>query len=458
MTPTELQKNKTENSIKHWLDFARKAIGKKGSDQFEIYLEDRRGFHVDVKNQEVDSFIRSQDQGIHFRILKNKKLGHSFSTTLSESAILEAIDSAFSIMKVLPEDEHHQLFEFDQVVYPEVNQWNQAGLAMPVESKIKLALDLEKACKDTDKRIVALRSASFKENQIQVWLSDSHGNEIQHQATRFSMSALCKSQQDQETQTGFDFQFAWDLSEIDPLVIGKSAASDALELLGAVIPKSMKCPVIIPPRVMADLIDFIAPSMNAEAIDKKKSMLIGKLHQKVFSDQMTLIDDGLYPNGLGTTPFDGEGVPKKKLVLFDQGEFVETYRDLYYASKNKAPSTASTHRSIQSKPSVSPSNLYLKPGKKDQEALICSIDRGVLVTHLMGLHTANPITGQFSLGANGRLIEKGKLSTPLREFAVAGSMFDLFSRIDEVGSDLRFFGTTGAPSVLVSELSIGGKD
>ncbi len=455
-----LEKNEKETmtrSANHWTEYARRQLSKRSPDRFEIYIETRRGLQIDIKDQKIDSFLRSQDLGLSVRVLKNKKMGGSFCTHLSESAVERAIDSAFAVLNELPEDKFHQLYDFGSTVYPEIHQWSDRSLQTPIEDKIKKAIELEKACRDFDPRIKALRSASMREIATEVILCDSSGAQIKHKATRYTLSALCKSEDQGETQTGYDFDFSWDLSDLDPAQIGGNAAKDALELLGAKIPNSTQCPVVFPSRIMCDLIGFISSSFSEENIDKRKSMLVGKLDQTIFSNQVTFIDDGLYPNGLGTTPFDGEGIPKKKTILVEDGQFIDTLRDLYQSKKTGKPPTASTHRSLQSAPSIGPSNFYLKPGKKTYNELIGSIQKGAVITHLMGIHTANPITGQFSLGASGLWIENGKISHPIREFAVAGNMIQLFSQVEEIGSDLRFYGTTGSPSAIVSQLSIGGR-
>src|SRR6185437_1308109 len=176
----------------------------------------------------------------------------------------------------------------------------------------------------------------------------------------------------------------------------------------------------------------------------------------VFSDQVTLVDDGLLSGGYGTSPFDGEGVPSRKTVLVDGGFIRGTLYDSYYARKAGTASSGNAQRGIKAPPSIGYNNLFLEPGKTGVTGLLDGISKGVLITNLMGLHTANPVTGDFSLGASGILIERGKLTTPVRGFAVAGNILDVFKKITDIGKDIRFFGSTGAPSIRVSEISVGG--
>src|SRR5262249_48902377 len=153
------------------------------------------------------------------------------------------------------------------------------------------------------------------------------------------------------------------------------------------------------------------------------------------------IDDGLLPGGTSTSPFDGEGEPSRTTTLVDHGLVMNYLYDSYYARKQGVKSTANSRRGgLKSPPSVGSTNIYLTKGNLSFDRLVGLVDRGVYVTEVMGLHTANPVTGDFSIGASGILIEKGKLTKPVKGFAIAGNLIDLLKNISEVGSDLRFWG------------------
>ena len=218
----------------------------------------------------------------------------------------------------------------------------------------------------------------------------------------------------------------------------------------------MQCPAILRNSVVAELVEFLSSSFSAEQIDKGRSMLAGKIGQRLFSEHVTLVDDGLLAGGFATSPFDGEGIPSTKTRLVDGGMVAGALYDCYYARKLGADPTGSSVRGIKSPPSIGFSNLYMEPGRHAPERLLDGISKGILITDLMGLHTANPVTGDFSLGASGILIENGKLTRPCRGFAVAGNVLELFRKMTDISSDLRFFGNVGAPSVRVSEISVGG--
>src|SRR6185437_14905507 len=150
---------------------------------------------------------------------------------------------------------------------------------------------------------------------------------------------------------------------------------------------TLSCPAVFRNDVVAELLEFISSIFSGEQIDKGCSMLIGKQGELVFSDQVTLIDDGLLSGGYGTSPFDGEGVPSRKNLLVDGGFVRGILYDSYYARKHRAAPTGNAQRGIKSPPSIGYNNLYLQPGQMDFKGLMDGISKGILITNLMGVHT-----------------------------------------------------------------------
>ncbi|MEO5970184.1 MAG: TldD/PmbA family protein [Bdellovibrionia bacterium] len=435
---------------------ATKRLAELNPDQFEVYYEHRTSTKIDSKDQEIDTLSRSEDVGLAIRIIKDGKLGFSYTTSLENNAIHKAVETAFEISQYMPEDKNVGLHALGNAVYPSVDNFDSHGLDVPLSEKILLAKSLEAQCRKADSRITAVRLASIYESCLETILVDSNGEHLQHKSTGYSASVTCKAESGGESQMGSEFAFSNYLDALPIQSVALLSAQWAVELLGSTSAPTMKCPAILRNSVMADLLEFLSDSFSAEQMDKGRSMLAGKQGQLVFSDAVTVINDGLMPGGMGTTPFDGEGVPSKKTVLIDGGFLQGTLYDSYYARKNDAEPTGSALRGIKAPPSIGVSNFYLKGGRKTYETLFDGISKGILITDLMGLHTANPVTGDFSLGASGILIEGGKLTRPVRGFAVAGNVMELFRRITDISSDLKFFGRIGAPSVRLSEISVGG--
>lgn len=433
-----------------------KRLEQLNSDQFEIYYEHRTSLKIDSKDQEVESLARAEDSGIAIRLVKDHKLGFSFTTSLKKEAIDRAVETACEVSTLMPEDPYVSLYSFGSSVYPSVDNFDTQGTSLNASEKIKLAKHLEALCRKADSRIQSVRQASISEIISEVHLVDSNGEHIHHKSTGYTANISCKAEADGDSQMGGDFAFSNYLDSLPIDSVALSAAAYAVELLGAGAAPTMKCPAVLRNSVVADLLDFLSASFSMDEIEKGRSILAQKEGQMVFSEKVSLIDDGLLPGGAGTTPFDGEGIPSRKNVLVDGGFISGILCDHYYSKKKGREPTGSASRSIQAPPTISFSNLFLQPGRKKFESLFDGISKGILVTDLMGVHTANPVTGDFSLGASGILIEKGKLTRPVRGFAVAGNVLELFRRITDISNDLKFFGGIGSPSVRLSEISLGG--
>jgi PmbA protein len=240
--------------------------------------------------------------------------------------------------------------------------------------------------------------------------------------------------------------------------VARRAAKKALDLLGARHIDSVKAPVVLDAEVAGDFLSILASGFSAESVQKKRSLFMTRLGKEVASPLITVYDDGLLAEGLGSAPSDDETVPMKKKTVIDKGRLAMFLYNTYTANKDKTVSTGNGMRGgFKGIPGVGVTNLYIEPGNSSLEELINSTGSGLYVTEVMGAHTANHISGDFSVGATGFWIEKGRTVYPVREITIAGNILDLMKHVDAVGSDLRFSGRIGSPSLRVKELSISGK-
>ena len=220
---------------------------------------------------------------------------------------------------------------------------------------------------------------------------------------------------------------------------------------------TQKAAVVLDPYIATNFLGLLSPALSAEAVQKGRSLFAGKVNQAVASPLITVVDDGRLPGGIASAPFDGEGVPTSETVLIDQGQLKGFLHNTYTAAKEGVSSTGNGVRSsFKSTPEVGSTNFFIRAGEKSPEQLIKEVPKGLYVTEVMGMHTANPISGDFSVGASGIWIEKGELTRPVRGVAIAGNIMDLLGAVDAVGSDLEFFGGKGAPTLRVSSMSLSG--
>jgi PmbA protein len=435
---------------------AAEALSRLPAQKFEIHFQRKASTSIEARDQKIDGLARSEDAGLSIRILRDRRIGFSYTTSLERDAVERAIQSAWEIAGFMPEDQHHDLPSFGETPYPSLDRLDPAGLALPTEHKLARALELEAACLAADARIRGVRKATFTETRYEVSLIDSSCEQLWHEGSMYSAGISCRAEQDGDNQMGGASAHATHFDELNIGEVARKAAVDAAEKLHAGAAPTRTCPAVIRRDAMADLISFLSDSFSAEQVEKGRSMLVGRLGERLFSDKVTMIDDGLLARGAASSPFDGEGTPCRRTTLVSSGTISSLLYDGYHARKHGRQSTGNAGRSIKAPPSIGATNLYLEPGTQSFEQLIATASDGVVITDLMGVHTANPVTGDFSLGASGFLIENGRIGRAIRGFAVAGNLRSLFGSIAELGSDLEFFGSLGAPSALVPELSVGG--
>jgi PmbA protein len=245
-------------------------------------------------------------------------------------------------------------------------------------------------------------------------------------------------------------------SELDPPEsVGRRAALRALRRLGAKSVPTCEAPVIFDPVAAASLVGHIAACVNGYAVYRETSYLADRLGEQIASELVTVVDDGRRPGGLGSKPFDGEGLPTRRNLVLDRGRLETFLLDSYSARKLGKTSTGNAARSAGSPPTAAPTNLWLEPGEPSLDEIIADTDRGLLVTELIGMGF-NPVTGDYSRGAAGLWIEGGEIAFPVEEITVAGHLADMLGAIDTVGSDLTWLGRVAAPSVRIANMTIAG--
>ena len=214
--------------------------------------------------------------------------------------------------------------------------------------------------------------------------------------------------------------------------------------------------MVFDPLTARSLLSHVASCITGGAIYRRTSFLAEKLGEEIADSRVTIIDDGRRLGGLGTRPFDGEGLATRRTAVVEAGRLKSFLLDSYSARKLSSTSTGSAARAAGGRPAASTTNFWIEPGDSSQAAMIAGTDRGLFVTSLFG-HGFNPTTGDFSRGAAGVWIENGELSHPVEEITIAGNLGDLLMNIDAVGDDLLWQSSIAAPSLRVSRLTVAGE-
>ncbi len=232
-------------------------------------------------------------------------------------------------------------------------------------------------------------------------------------------------------------------------------------MIGATKPESRGCPVVLDPTVAASFAGLIGGALSANAVQRGRSPFAGRIEEELASAAFVLHDDGRDPEGAASAPFDGEGLPRRRTALIEDGRLRTYLYDTYTANREGGHSTGSAARAgYRSLPSVSPSNLVVGTGALAEPELLREAGQGVYVTDVAGLHSGvNPVTGVFSVGASGRAIRGGELAEPLREFTIAGELLPMLQAVQAAGAEARwvpFGGSVKTPPLLIAELAISG--
>lgn len=422
----------------------------------EAFFTKNKDLTIDVSDQQVETMKLAEQQGVGIRVFRNQKLGFAFTSDLSDSALDQAVQQAVANSESTEKDQYHML-PGPVASYAPVSLYDPNISRTPIEEKIELAKEIERTARSIDSRVKITERCSYVDSVYEVAVVNSLGVKGSYHGAYCGAYSLLVAEEKGESQTGFEFQYKLKFNEIDPHYVGTEGAKKAVRMLGAKNIKTEEMPVVFDPYVATNFLGLLAPSLAAESVQKGKSQLAGKIGEKVFSTLVTIVDDGTKSGGFMSSPFDGEGVPTQRTVLFDHGILQSYLYNSYSAAKEGRESTGNGVRSsYMSTPEIGTTNFYIDNGEISQDKMITEINKGIYITEVMGMHTANPISGDFSLGASGLLIEKGELTRPVRGIAIAGNLFDLFSNIDRVGSNLTFFVGKGSPTLRIARMAVSG--
>lgn len=445
-----------EELLKQAGETALLAAGSKGIEA-EAFLLYSRELSIEITDGQVDTMKEAEEIGLGVRVFNQGRLGFAYSSDLSRKAIEELVVDAINISRYTPVDQYNHLPEKSSA-YPQMNTFDPAIASASLESKMELAREAERTARAYDSRITLVEKAGYEDAEFMNIIMNSKGLMASARGNFCTLYLSLVAQEEEDSQTGFSVMSKKKFADLQPAIVGQEASSRALRSLRAQNILSSRMPCIMEPHVVTRFMGLLASSLQGDAVLKGKSMLEGKLGEQVAAPMVNLLDDATLPNGIASFPFDGEGVPCRKTPLIEGGSLKAFLYDSYSGLKSGAVSSGNAQRgSFRSLPAVGTSNLILSPGSLSEAELRSDISSGILITEVMGMHTANPISGDFSLGAGGIMIRGGELAEPVRGITIAGNLHSLLQDIQALGSDLRYYGAKAAPSIRLGSISVGGQ-
>ncbi len=440
-------------------DIAEQVLGwANDNEQVEVVAVSDRDTEIRVYDGEVEQFTSSASQGVGIRIVSDQRQGFAWAGTLDLEVLKETMAEARDNASFGTVDEHLGLAEPDGVPVPDLDVYSDGALTMATEDKIAMAVELERLTMAADPRISGMESADYVDSISESALVSTAGVSVSSRESASYVTATALANEDDDTQIGFGFSVGRNPTDLDVASAAKDAAERATRLLGATQPESERVTVIFDPFVTAQFLGILGETMAGDAVLKGYSLFANRLGEEVASPKFTLVDDPTNPKMFTAGLTDGEGLASRRNVLVDAGRLEMFVHNAYTARKSGAMPTGSAVRGFSSVPSVGTRALQLLPGTQSQEELIAGIDNGVLIQGVAGIHSGvNPVSGDFSTGAEGLRIRNGELAEPLREITIASTLQKMLGDIEAVGNDTDWLPMSAAGvSVVIGDVTMSG--
>ena len=430
-----------------------------GATDAEAWASESTSRQVRVYDGEVESLSDAGGRGVGVRAFAGERSGYAYGTDLSADGVAAIARAAVESAAVSDPDEFGGLpdecgaSDADGLASEELGRWS-------TERKVELALAIERAARARP-GVTQVENAVYADAEGTVALANSRGFEGSYSSTDAWAYASAFAGEGSDLMTGLGVGLGRDPSALDAEAIGGEAADRALALVGARQPESRRCPVVLDAFVSSSFMGFIGSMLSADAVQRGRSLFADREGDEVADPALALVDDGTDPEGPASAPFDGEGSPTRRTALIEGGRLRTFLFDARTARKGDHATTANASRgSYRSPPSVGPSNLVVAAGAGTLAELVAEAGEGLYVTDVAGLHSGvNPVSGTFSVGASGRLIEGGELGRPVRELTIASDLVTMLRSVRAVGSQARwvpFGGSVKAPPILIGEMSVSG--
>ncbi|MEM3565846.1 MAG: TldD/PmbA family protein [Candidatus Bathyarchaeia archaeon] len=451
-----LREEETVNLAEAAVNFALK----QGADEAEAFAYQGLTTAVSIERGQIAKSSRIIDQGLGVRTIVNRAVGFSYTNIVGNKvAIEEVILKSLKFAKASKPDRNWQGFPRKKPYADVKGTFDSAICGLSPEDLVKLSSLMLDAAEKTDERVFPIEGgvgASYLSRAI----VNSNGVAGFDCGTIIECSLATVAHESGEI-TPVCFEFNAERSyKIDPEWVGREAARLAALALKAKRVETRNMEVIFAHFALQQLLYYtLMDAVKADYVQRNRSVLKGKIGEKVASEVVTIYDDGLLEGGLRTWRFDGEGVPQQKTPIIKRGVLHGFIYDNYTAKTEGRESTGNAFRAgYLSTPNVGATNFHFEAGEKSPEELIGEVDEGLLVYSLQGAHSSNPASGEFSVVATPAWkIERGRIVHPVRGVMLAGNVFDALKNIADLANNERKIGSLVAPWVLVENVKVIGK-
>jgi len=431
-------------------------VAGRGGGDAELCVTRTRDRRYEAREGRLDGIALADTVALGLRVFRDGRMGFSYGFRGDAADLARMVEEALFCADASDPDAAYGLPDAAGPA-TDLPLYDPSVETVTEGEKGEFARSLEARTLARDPRVKRVRTAALRETVATVSLFHSRGFAATRRVSLCSAHVETVAEENGEGQTGYGFGVARSLRGLDADAIADEGATRALRMLGAVRPKTGEYKVVLENGAAAELLEVLIPSFLSSQVAKGKSLFAGSVGRKVASGAVTIEDDPLDPGGSGAEPFDAEGTPTRRRELIAKGELRGFLADAFWGRKIGTGSTGACRRpGPKAPPTVGISNLRIAAGKHPPTALFEAAGNGILLTEFLGIHTADPVSGDFSVGASGIRIAGGALAGPLHGFAVSGNILGLLGKVESAGSDFRWFGNVGAPSLLVGGISVGG--
>jgi len=433
-----------------------KAALKAGADAAEAVSADRRSLSVGVRNGKLEDVEREESRDLGLRVFVGKRQASVSASDLSPATQARLVERAVAMARLAPEDPHAGFAPEDRLAR---GPFVDLDLFDPSE---RSAQTLEQVSAEAEAAALAVTGVARSEGGHAGWSSSrwrlvtSHGFDGAYEGSAFSLGVGVIAEKDGAMERGGESRSTRHLSDLPGAdLIGRTAGERAVARVGPRKIASTTAPVIFDNRMAGQIVSPAIGAISGPSIARGTSFLKDRMGQRVFAEGVTLIDDPFRPRGMGSTPFDDEGVAVQKRALFDDGVLTTWLLNSASARQLGLETTGHASRGLAGPSGVSTHNLHMEPGERDLAGLMADAGTGLLVTSMFG-PSLNGNTGDWSAGVSGFWFENGVIAYPVSEVTVAGKLTDLYQRLER-GSDLEFRGGFNVPSLMFDAVAIAGK-
>ena len=444
------------------LSLAEKAVKialQKSAADAEAYVYEGQATNVGIERGQITKNSRIIDRGLGVRVVVKRAIGFAYTnTTEQENAVKDAIDKALNAAKASkPDWDWRELPEKKNYATP-ANIFDEQILKLDSNELVNVASTMLDAV-SADKNVFPIEGgcgAAYVANAI----ANSNGVSGFNEGTivECSLAAVAKKR-NSVTPVCFEFNTSRNY-KIDPEWVGKETARLANSALDTKQIENRNMKLVLTQFALQELLYYtLVNAIKADSVQRNQSPFKGKIGAKIASDNLTIYDDGLYPAGLRTSAFDGEGVPQQKTPIIEKGVLRSFLYDNYTAKKDSKESTGNASRAgYLSTPIIEPSNFHIMPGTGSADQLMREVDDGLLVYYLQGAHSSNPVSGEFSVVATPAWkIRKGTIAHCSRGVMLAGNIFEVLKNVSVIANNERQVGQLVSPWLLVENVRVIGK-